>query len=503
MDSGNKLGAYVELENVSFAYADGKPLIDDFSLNLAPGEVVVITGPSGSGKTTLTRLVNGLLPHFFPGSMTGQVRVNTKDLATLASWERGRIIGSVFQDPRSQFFADEVASEIAFGCENYGFSHTEIVERVHRSAEDLRISELLPRQLRGLSYGMRQKVAIASAHAIGPQVFVLDEPSANLDLQATDDLRRAISEMKNLGKTVLISEHRLYYLMDIADRILCVDQGHLTGSFTPTELQQLSAAELTELGLRVPRLEQLAASSTPAPPEPPATSEPTLQTHRLTRRFGDVVALADAELRLNRGEIVAIIGPNGAGKSVLGRVLSGLTRPDSGTVHINGSQTKIKQRRNSVWYIGQDLDSQLFGESVLAELLTGRPDTPEAKSRATQILADLGLTDFAENHPATLSGGQKQRLLLGVAMMYEAPIILLDEPTSGLDGNNMRRVSEVLRQLAAYGHTLLLISHDAECILDCCQRIIRMEKGRITDDLPLTNTAQLLQLMGYQPSDQR
>ncbi len=490
----------MEIDKVSFAYAGGETLIDGLSLRMAPGEVVVVTGPSGSGKTTLTRLVNGLLPHFFPGSMTGQVRVNGEDLAILPTWERGRLIGSVFQDPRSQFFADEVTGEIAFGCENYGFTHSEIVERVHRTAEDLRISELLARRLRGLSYGMRQKVAIASAHAIGPQVLVLDEPSANLDLQATDDLRHAISEMKYLGKTVLISEHRLYYLMDIADRVICLDQGQVVGTYTPTELKQLAAAELTQMGLRMPSIDQLEASFIPDSSEPKSETRPALEARELTRRFGDLVALDKVELRLNRGEIVAIVGPNGAGKSVLGRVLSGLTRPNSGTVHINGRRTNVRRRRNGVWYIGQDLDSQLFGESVLTELLTGGPDTPESRARATEILAALGLFEYAERHPATLSGGQKQRLLLGVAMMREAPVIILDEPTSGLDGNSMRRVSEVFRQLAARGHALLLISHDAECILECCQRIIRMEKGRITDDLPLANAAQMLQLMGYQPS---
>ncbi len=501
MASPNAQGASVEIDNVSFAYASGETLIDGLSLRMAPGEVVVVTGPSGSGKTTLTRLVNGLVPHFFPGTITGQVRVNGQDLASMPTWERGRLIGSVFQDPRSQFFADEVTGEIAFGCENYGFTHSEIIDRVHRTAEDLRISGLLTRRLRGLSYGMRQKVAIASAHAIGPQVLVLDEPSANLDLQATEDLRRAIGEMKNLGKTVLISEHRLYYLMDIADRVLCIDQGQITRTYTPAELKQLAAAEITRMGLRTPSLDQLGKEFVPYTSESQSESRPVLEARGMTRRFGDLVALDQAELQLNHGEIVAIVGPNGAGKSVLGRVLSGLMRPNSGTVHIDGRKTNPRRRRNDVWYIGQDLDSQLFGESVLTELLTGGPDTPESRARATKILAELGLDEYAGDHPATLSGGQKQRLLLGVAMMHEAPVIILDEPTSGLDGTNMRRVSEVFRQLAARGHTVLLISHDAECILDCCQRIIRMEQGKVAEDLLLTGATQLLELMGYRSSN--
>ncbi len=337
---------------------------------------------------------------------------------------------------------------------------------MHRTAEDLRIPELLARRLRGLSYGMRQKVAIASAYAIGPQVLVLDEPSANLDLQATDDLRRT---------------------------------GQIVGTYTPTELKQLAAAEINRMGLRVPSLDQLDARLTADSPEPQADSpklqaetRPALEAHGLTRRYGPLVALHNAELRLDHGQIVAIVGPNGAGKSVLGRVLSGLTRPDS------GRRASTRRRHKDVWYIGQDLDSQLFGNSVLTELLTGRPDNPESRARATETLTALGLFDYAEHHPATLSGGQKQRLLLGVAMMHEAPVIILDEPTSGLDATSMRRVSEVFRQLAAAGHTLLLISHDAECVLECCQRIIRMEKGHITDDLLLAHATQLRQLMGYQ-----
>ena len=203
------------------------------NLSIKEGEVVVLTGPSGGGKSTLTRVINGLVPYFYEGELSGEVYLLGKNLADLPSWERGRFVGNVFQDPRSQFFANEVAGEIAFGCENYGFSHDDIVKQVARTAAELQISNLLEEKVRYLSYGMRQRVAIASAKAIDPPVYVMDEPSANLDMKATVGLADLIQKLKSQGKTILIAEHRLYYLQKIADRIIYLQDGKIVSEFSP------------------------------------------------------------------------------------------------------------------------------------------------------------------------------------------------------------------------------------------------------------------------------
>lgn len=485
----------IAFDGVRFEYPGRPEPVADLSLRIAAGELVVLTGPSGSGKTTLTRLVNGLLPHFHPGRLTGRILLDGRDLAELENWERGRSIGSVFQDPRSQFFSNEVAGEIAFGCENYGLPHREIVERVHETAGALRLEGILGRALRGLSYGMRQRVAIASARAVDPRVYVLDEPSANLDLDSTEDLHELLRGLKERGRTVIVAEHRLHHLMDLADRIVCLREGRIETEFTADEFVALPEQRLVEMGLRMPSLEALR----PRPcerPEPPAAASPIVEAVGLRRRYGRTRALDGVDLRLLPGQITALVGPNGAGKSVLGRTLAGLVRPDSGEVRLRGGPARSSRRRHEVWYIGQDLDSQLFGESVLDELLTGRRHRDRLHGRATGILRELGLDGLAEQHPSTLSGGQKQRLVLGAALMDEAPVLILDEPTSGLDGRTMRSVSALLRRLAGQGRTVVLITHDVECALECCTRVVRMEAGRITDDTALRSVGQLLALAG-------
>lgn len=483
------MGSAVVFDNVSFSYGQGGTQVHELSLGIAPGEVVVLTGQSGSGKTTCTRLINGLLPHFYPGTMTGRVLLGGRDLAELENWERGRFIGNVFQDPRSQFFSNEVAGEIAFGCENYGMSHAMIINRVHGAASALRLDDMLDHRLRELSYGLRQRVAIASARAVDPEVYVFDEPSANLDMQSTEDLRILIQDLKAQGKTVIIAEHRLYYLMGLADRIIFLNQGRVEGDFTADEFRALSSQRIVEMGLRAPLLRDLPGGR----PSPESGHRPVLEAKAITRKFGRLTALDGIDLRLAPGEVIALVGRNGAGKSVLGRVLSGLTRQTSGEVRLQGDATRAARRRRAVWYIGQDLDSQLFGESVLDELLTGRPRQEQLRAKALSILQELSLEDLAD-HIRPPCPGQKQRLALGVALMEDAPVLVLDEPTSGLDGRTMRSVSELLRGLARQGHAIVLITHDVECALACCSRVVRVDRGRVITDAPLHSAEQLLTL---------
>ena len=229
----------------------------------------------------------------------------------------------------------------------------------------------------------------------------------------------------------------------------------------------------------------------------PAPGTPGISLHGLTLAYGRRVLLRDADAVLPQGSITALIGRNGTGKSTIGRILAGLLKEKSGEVVLFGKHCRPKGRLGKVWYIPQDLDSQLFGENLLDELTTGAEVTPERKKEAEEILGALELTPFIKQHPSTLSGGQKQRLALGVALMHEAPIIVLDEPTSGLDGTNMRNVSRMIRKLAKMGRTIIVITHDAECALACCERAIRLENGCITDDFQIRGAEILLEKIGY------
>lgn len=483
----------IEIKGLSFSYIGHGDQLKNVNLNVKAGEVIVLTGPSGSGKSSLTRVINGLIPYFYEGELSGEIDINRKQLSEIPSWERGKLVGNVFQDPRSQFFANEVAGEIAFSCENYGYSHDEICEHVLSVARDIEIDDILDHNLHTLSYGMRQKVAIASAQAINPEIYVMDEPSANLDIESTYRFRDTIWRLKEQGKTIIIAEHRLYYLMEIADRFLCVQHGEIVREFSKEEMQNLTAEEVQSLGLRTPDLYNMQFHAI----KPKLTTETALEIKNLSKSFGNTVVAQKLNFICRMGEIVAIIGPNGTGKSTLGRIFAGLLKENSGEVYLFGKKTKPKERMGKVWYIPQDLDSQLFGENLLDELITGLPESEVYTARAKEILKELELCDYEKQHPATLSGGQKQRLALGVALMHEAPIIILDEPTSGLDGANMRNVSRIIQKLAQKGRTILVITHDAECALSCCERAIRLEEGHITDDFLIHFVEPLLDKIGY------
>lgn len=493
------MGKEIEVCNLSFSYSGHGEQLRNINLNVRAGEVIVLTGPSGSGKSSLTRVINGLIPYFFEGELNGEVYVEGKPLREIASWERGKFVGNVFQDPRSQFFANEVAGEIAFGCENYGYTHDEIQDHVLHAARYIKIEDILDHSLHTLSYGMRQKVAIASAQAIDPEIYVMDEPSANLDIESTYRFGDIIRDLKAQGKTIVIAEHRLYYLMDIADRFFCVQHGEIVREFSREQMKALTGAEIQILGLRTPDIYQMQFTEKTSA----SIGEVVIETKQLSKSFGNTVVAQNLNFTCRKGEIVAIIGPNGTGKSTFGRILAGLLKESSGGVLLLGRKRRPKERMGKVWYIPQDLDSQLFGESLMDELTTGQPESQERNARARAILQALELSAFEQQHPSTLSGGQKQRLALGVALMYEAPIIILDEPTSGLDGANMRNVSRIIQKLAQMGHTVLVITHDAECALSCCERAIRLEGGRITDDFPIRTVEYLLDKIGYRGSGQR
>ena len=487
------MGKEIKIRDLTFSYNGNGDQLHQISLDIAAGEIIVMTGPSGSGKSSLTRVINGLIPYFYEGDLSGEVFVDGKLLNEIPSWERGKIVGNVFQDPRSQFFANEVAGEIAFGCENYGYSHEEIQNNVYSSAEHMNILDILENSLHSLSYGMRQKVAIASAEAIQPEIYVMDEPSANLDIESTYRFADIIRGLKKQGKTIIIAEHRLYYLMGLADRFLCVRNGQIVKEFSAVQMKELSKKEIHTLGLRTPDLNKMEYISH----ESVATDEVVLEVKAVCKCFGTKKVANNLQIQCRRGEIIAIIGPNGTGKSTLGRILAGLLKEDSGEVVLFGKKCKPKERLGKVWYIPQDLDSQLFGEDLLDELTTGSEMNKERETKAKEILTALELIPFIKQHPSTLSGGQKQRLALGVALMHDAPIIVLDEPTSGLDGTNMRHVSSMIRKLAKMGRTILVITHDAECALSCCERALRLEDGCITDDFQINTPTFLLEKIGY------
>ncbi len=236
----------IELKDVSFTYESGETENNLSHINLAiqDGETILLCGESGCGKTTLTRLINGLIPHYYGGKLTGQVLLDGKELKDYPLYQIGQRVGSVFQNPRTQFYNVDTTSEIVFGCENMALPVPEMRKRLEETAHSLKLEKLLNRSLFALSGGEKQKIACASADAIHPDIFVLDEPSSNLDISTIEDLIGVIRHWRSEKKTVIVAEHRLYYLVPYADRIIYMKHGSIVREFTGAEFQKLSLAEL-------------------------------------------------------------------------------------------------------------------------------------------------------------------------------------------------------------------------------------------------------------------
>jgi len=482
----------INLENVSFSYSgehgtgDG---VSEINLTIKDGEFIVLCGESGCGKTTVTRLINGLAPHFYEGEMSGSVMigdvcVNTEHLSDIAA-----LTGSVFQNPKSQFFNLDTTGELVFGCENLGIPREQIKQRLEKTKRDMQLDNLLDRDIFELSGGEKQQIACASCYTSDPQVFVLDEPSSNLDKRAIQRLHRMLAKIKAEGKTVVITEHRLYYLMDLADRFIYMRSGKIEHIFTREEMRALGESDLMALGLRITDMQSLtvlaqkgnAPGGNPVKNSEPLDSKPALEALDVTCGYGSTRVLDIDRLALPKHSIVALIGDNGSGKSTFAQALAGLI-PSNGSIAINGAYMTAEERSKCSFMVMQDVNRQLFADSVLEEVMM---NTGSSAIDAEAVLERLGILELKDRHPASLSGGQKQRTAIASALCAKKDLFLFDEPTSGLDRRGMERFGSLLRNLQASTALSLVITHDPELIISCCTHILHIENGRILAFYPL------------------
>lgn len=451
----------IELKDIRFTYDTGQPLLKNLSLEIKKGECVLITGASGCGKTTLTRLINGLIPHYYEGELTGELYLNEKNAGTLADWEYGKYVGSVFQDARSQFFTANVLDELAFASENYQLEANQITRRIEEVLQVNQMEGLKKRKLAQLSSGEKQKVAMAAVEVHSPEIFVLDEPSANLDNQGNTQLARTLKQLKQAGKTIVVADHRIHYLMEVVDRIVYMSKGEIAAQWSIDEFRCLSQTTLQSFDIR--EKQEVCVSNLLREEKPKneaafiAVNDLSVGYHRLAPSL-----IEKLNLHLTKGEIVLITGENGLGKTTLARTLCGLNKEQNGTICMNGQPLSVKERREKCWFVLQDADYQLFSDSVLNELLLGTKKLETDVVKAERLLQELGLLQYKDQHPATLSGGQKQRLVFAVGLMREPELLILDEPTSGLDAGNMRRVQQLITDSASKGITFVIITHDFE-----------------------------------------
>jgi len=429
-------------------------------------------------KTTVTRLLNGLIPHYYEGELTGSVTVFDRDIRSTQIEDLAGTVGSVFQNPRSQFFCVDTTAEIAFGCENMGMPEEEILSRIDKTVKDMHIEKLLGRSIFNLSGGEKQKIACAGVSAMIPELIVLDEPTSNLDLDAIDELRDIISDWRSQGKTIVIAEHRLGWLKGLCDRIVFMENGRIVREYTGEEFFSLSTKALNDMGLRAFQtdtnyLETTAGCSAIKPFD----NKEVITLEDFCFSYGRQSALNIDRLELPSGGVIAVVGHNGAGKSTFTRCLCGLQKGFRGKVLIGGKKLRPKDMMKLSYMVMQDVNHQLFAETVTEEVLLGTESDDEKP--ALELLERLNIAEYKERHPMSLSGGQKQRTAIASALLAGKKLLVFDEPTSGLDFRSMECTAELLRSIEN-DVTVLIVTHDMELIDRCCTHVLHIENGNIT-----------------------
>lgn len=473
----------IHLENVNFTYDNHVQGIKHLSLSIRRGEVLCLCGASGCGKTTVTRLINGLIPHFFKGKLEGTIMINGRNIAEQSIYDLADNVSSVFQNPRSQFFCLNTTSELAFASENNGVDAQQIKRRITEVSELFHMKHLLNRSIFQLSGGQKQMIACAAATVSDPGLIVLDEPSSNLDIKTIKQLKQMIALWKEQGKTIVIAEHRLNYLTDVVDRFVYLRDGEIQSEWTGHDFKQLKNSAIREMGLRAPALKGSFADKRAEE----RVKGSFLHLHHFRYRYkkANKEAVSIDSLTLEQFKITALIGNNGAGKSTFARCLCGLEKRFNGKVSGEGIDWGNKELLRCVSIVFQDVNCQLFTESVADELRLSNSELSD--DQINHLLETVGLGGLNERHPLSLSGGQKQRLAIAVALSSRRKILIFDEPTSGLDGRHMEKVAEQLNQLRSRQKTILLISHDYELVTRCADHIVHLDQGQVVDHYALTS----------------
>nr|WP_024857009.1 ABC transporter ATP-binding protein [Ruminococcus albus] len=493
----------ISLNNVNFQYKGSEEAgLHDFSLEIKTGETVLLCGASGCGKTTVLRLINGLIPHYYKGELTGSIIVNGKDVPKIELYDLASVVGTVFQNPRSQFFSVDTDGEITFGNENMGLEPKEIIRRKDEVVKELELGPLLGKNLFDLSGGEKQKIACASVSALMPEIMLLDEPSSNLDWKAIDELKEVIKYWKSKGKTIVISEHRLWYVKDIVDRVIFMKDGRIWQEWNREEFGRLTAQDLSKLGLRPTSVEEkyIKEFGQCIFSENECSDNKSIKGYENSISLKDMYftydmpkfffrkkklnaadsaqyTLAIPELELPRGKVIGLIGKNGAGKTTFLRCICGLEKDCTLKIISDGETASGKKIVKKCYMVMQDVNHQLFTDSVRAEVMLSMDE--EDKAKADKIISDLGLYGYEDTHPMALSGGQKQRVAIASALAANSEILLFDEPTSGLDRAHMMAVAEMLSELAEDNRVIIVSTHDPELISLCCDYILCIEKGRL------------------------
>ena len=516
----------VIFEDVTYFYPRSQtPAIKDINLKIRKGEIFLITGPAGAGKTTLCETTNGLIPHFFRGKLKGNVIVKGINTKESHIGELSRIVGLLFQDPSSQLVAATVFDEVAFGPENFGVPREEIIKRVEESLAAVRMLELKDRNSHRLSGGQQQAVVLAALMAVKPDIYVLDEPTSNLDpigsIMFFDVMKDTV---KKEGCTVIIVEHKLEYVMPIADRMIVLNKGEIVFEGEPKKVID-NVEELEKLGLRVPQAAIVAdrlrkrghqieipltldeakqhftnflKQYNPKPvkfeftEEKQSSGEEIIRAENLTFVYpGGVVALKNVSLSIYKGDFIALLGQNGSGKTTLVKHFNGLLKPTEGNVYVFGENTRNKSPADlakRVGYVYQNPDYQIFCRKVYDEVAFAPKNLKVPKEKIDELVMNalkLVKMEYAiDENPFNLSKGERQRVAIASVLAMDPDVLIVDEPTTGQDFRTSNEIMKLLQQLNNQGKTIIIITHDMELAANYCRRTIVLKDGEVLLDGP-------------------
>ena len=508
--------AMIELKDFSFQYtAQSEPTLKNLNLTIYKGEKVLIVGPSGSGKSTIGQCLNGIIPNIYKGTSSGQFLIQGKEAFDLSIYEKSHLVSTVLQDTDGQFIGLSVAEDLAFALENDMVELESMKSRVHTWAERLDLSKLLDHRPQDLSGGQKQRVSLAGVLIDESPILLFDEPLANLDPKSGQDIIDLIDQIhEEQGTTTIIIEHRLEDVLNRPiDRVILINQGQVLFNGQPDDL--LRTTLLAENGIREPlyltTLRQLGQDISKLPhldkveklplgdvsvdiPTPHfekgAEAETILELGHLNfaYREGQPI-LKDLSLTIPKGQRLAIVGKNGAGKSTLAKAICGFIQTE-GTYFSKGEDIKgdsVKERAERVGYVLQNPNQMISTNMIFDEVALGLRlrNVPEAQieSRVHQALKTCGLYEFRKWPISALSYGQKKRVTIASILVLGPDVLVLDEPTAGQDQRNYTEIMDFLDELHQKGHTIVMITHDMQLMLDYSDRAVVVMDGQVLADL--------------------
>lgn len=463
----------ISFQNFSFRYEESKDFtLRGIDMTVQTGEFILLTGRSGCGKTTLIRSLNGLIPHFYPGEIQGDLVMDGRSLLEMKPAQLAGQVGTVFQDPRSQFFMTDTTRELAFGCENMGLPREETIDRIAKAAKDLELADYLNRSIFALSSGEKQQIAVGSGLCAFTEGLYLRRALRKSDYAATKRLAEIMGKLKRDGYTIFVVEHRFYYLRDLIDRVFLIQNGKIEQEFTREQFCSLPEETRISYGLRT------------AYPERDAEHDQEKERRPMGKHLLSVQGLSFAypkeqevfrnvSFEAHAGDVIGILGHNGAGKTTLLSILTGLLKQRNGEITFDGRKLTPRQRRALSYLVMQDTDYQLFASSVEEELSLG--DSGELQREGGRRAGGAG----AVRIPGAAPGGPLRRAEAAGhhwrGHRQGQPVIYFDEPTSGLDYDSMVRVSRLIEQLSASGVIVFVVSHDFEFIVRTCTEVVQLD----------------------------